>query len=182
MHRALKCFICPKDTKDEAGALVCESCAVKSVLEVGGGNAVHQHQGLRRLPHYLNLDRVPYDDRTVRTTLGVDPLPAKDDSVDFIYTSHCLEHVTELKYLLNECWRVLKETGSMEIVVPLFSSDKALAIDHVRVFSRETFKSLQYSDIRDYGFKPWLILYCEGEKDNAGNPEIRCRMAPDKTT
>jgi len=47
-------------------------------------------------------------------------LPFKDSSVDFIYTSHFLEHITrqEALKILRECFRVLKPRGRIRVVVP----------------------------------------------------------------
>jgi SAM-dependent methyltransferase len=48
------------------------------------------------------------------------PLPYPDNSVDTIYSSHAIEHMTpeEARRLLVECHRVLMPTRVMRIVVP----------------------------------------------------------------
>jgi len=47
-------------------------------------------------------------------------LPFKPGSVDFIYTSHFLEHLKrfEAEHVLKECLRVLKTPGVLRIVLP----------------------------------------------------------------
>ena len=47
-------------------------------------------------------------------------LPLKNNSVDFIYCSHVLEHVEywQSKNILKECRRVLKRNGVLRIVLP----------------------------------------------------------------
>ena len=47
-------------------------------------------------------------------------IPLKDQSVDFIYSSHMLEHIPfrDLINLLKECKRVLKEEGTFSVCVP----------------------------------------------------------------
>ncbi|MCH7499202.1 MAG: methyltransferase domain-containing protein [Nitrospinae bacterium] len=47
-------------------------------------------------------------------------IPFIDDSVDFVYSSHFLEHLhrEEALYLLNESYRVLKPGGTVRICVP----------------------------------------------------------------
>ena len=51
------------------------------------------------------------------------PLPVDDSSIDCIYTSHTLEHLTlsQVKHVLNESHRVLKPGGVIRIIVPDFS-------------------------------------------------------------
>ena len=48
------------------------------------------------------------------------PLPWKDNSIDIIYSSHTLEHLSKMegRMLLKECYRVLKPNGIIRIVVP----------------------------------------------------------------
>lgn len=47
-------------------------------------------------------------------------LPFKESSIDYIYTSHFLEHVTELEgdRILDDMYRILKIGGKIRIVVP----------------------------------------------------------------
>jgi predicted SAM-dependent methyltransferase len=56
-------------------------------------------------------------------------LPLSDNSVSLIYCSHTLEHLEEkyaLKFL-SECYRVLKVSGVMRIVVPSTDQDHKIA-------------------------------------------------------
>jgi len=47
-------------------------------------------------------------------------LPFASDSVDFIYTSHFLEHLKkfDVERLLKDCFRALKKGGTLRVVVP----------------------------------------------------------------
>jgi len=47
-------------------------------------------------------------------------LPFKDNEVDYIYSSHMLEHLSRSKadFVLTECYRVLKSGGVLRLVVP----------------------------------------------------------------
>ncbi|WP_363268389.1 methyltransferase domain-containing protein [Okeania sp. SIO2B3] len=56
--------------------------------------------------------------------------PLKDNSVDLIYGSHCLEHFSHrmVSQVLNEWFRVLKEGGILRLSVPDFD----LLIDKYR--------------------------------------------------
>jgi predicted SAM-dependent methyltransferase len=48
------------------------------------------------------------------------PIPFADSSVDFIFSSHLLEHLTRLQAvgLLTEAYRVLRPTGTIRVAVP----------------------------------------------------------------
>lgn len=45
-------------------------------------------------------------------------LPFKDGAVDFVFSSHLLEHIADHKKALSEWWRVLKEGGRMCLYLP----------------------------------------------------------------
>ena len=45
-----------------------------------------------------------------------------DNSVDHIYSSHCLEHLDDIEKIIVEFTRVLKINGKIEIIVPHFSN------------------------------------------------------------
>ena len=51
---------------------------------------------------------------------GKDPLPFEDNTFDFVYSAHCLEHVPwhRSRAALKEAYRVLKTGGTLEIHVP----------------------------------------------------------------
>lgn len=45
-------------------------------------------------------------------------LPFGSDSQDYVYSSHCLEHISDYHFTLTEWFRVLKIKGFMIIIVP----------------------------------------------------------------
>lgn len=65
----------------------------------------------------------------------------EDDSIDYIYSAHCIEHIPEKKNLfaLKEAYRALKPGGVIRTVVP----------------SREFYESLGTND-----GDPWVERYC----------------------
>jgi predicted SAM-dependent methyltransferase len=71
-----------------------------------------------QLEGYINLDL----NKDLPNVLAANALylPFKDNSMDEIYASHFLEHLTpiELDYELVECRRVLKPKGLFHIIVP----------------------------------------------------------------
>ena len=58
---------------------------------------------------YINIDVSSKADITL--DLGIDKLPFEDDSVDFIFSYHTLEHVPDYLFALSEIHRVLKHGG-----------------------------------------------------------------------
>lgn len=77
--------------------------------------------GKQKRPGFIGVDLVEGEevDYVVDVRNG---LPFLDGEVEEIFTSHFLEHLTgsETQKLLKECYRVLKESGTMEIIVPDF--------------------------------------------------------------
>ena len=80
-------------------------------LNIGCGKRFHKA--------WINLDVLPADTNVIHcdVTKG---LPFKDDSMDMVYHSHVLEHLSQEKgkQLINECYRVLKKGGILRVVVP----------------------------------------------------------------
>lgn len=71
--------------------------------------------------YHLNIDPV------VKNAIGVDTdypgydgenLPFPDESLDFVHSSHCLEHIENYVKALQEWYRVLQVGGYMIITVP----------------------------------------------------------------
>lgn len=53
------------------------------------------------------------------------PWPWQNESVDEIYCSHFVEHVPDLVSFMNECYRILKPGGTMEIAHPYQHNNRA---------------------------------------------------------
>jgi SAM-dependent methyltransferase len=91
-------------------------------------------------------------------------LPFEDSSVDYIYTSHFLEHLKrfEAEKILKECWRVLKDGGILRVVVPdlgiilkkYAEKDKQFFIDAFYRDNREVAKNLTLADLLSGVFYP----------------------------
>lgn len=45
-------------------------------------------------------------------------LPFDDNSMDYVFSSHCLEHITDYSRTIEEWFRVLKLNGRLIIIVP----------------------------------------------------------------
>lgn len=110
-----------------------------------------------------------------------DPIPYPDNSADFIEAHNFLEHIHRgpgLQLLMNECHRVLKPNGIMEIIVPDAETAFTLAVQditHVSFWIKGTFKYLSGERPRnaDYGFRHWKILRLEnGNEANTYDPRV----------
>jgi len=69
-------------------------------------------------------------------------IPLPDNSVDYIYCSHILEHIWYLPQLKKELIRILRPLGVLLVVVPHMLSPDAWGDDtHCRAFSEASFSS-----------------------------------------
>ena len=105
-------------------------------LEIGGGTT------FARGDNWLNMDRVPTAD--IVCDLDNTPWPLADDSVDQIYTSHCIEHVKCPISFLKECTRIGKIGCNVEIRCPSPYSDLAMVAGHVSVFSPQAARNMDH--------------------------------------
>ncbi len=62
-------------------------------------------------------------------------LPFEDDSVDEVSSSHCLEHITNLRGILREIVRVCRTGAPVEIRVPHWLSSMAMCAGHRQTIS-----------------------------------------------
>lgn len=80
-------------------------------------------------------------------------LPFDDNSIDLIYSEHCLEHIQDLKSLMEECYRVLKEGGIFRYIVPYAFKGNAgfRHIEHVHFFTEDWYKCFtEWAELNDY--------------------------------
>ena len=75
--------------------------------------------GSRTFSLWDNIDHDPECAPDHLLDLGNDPLPYADNSVEAIYFSHALDHLTfrEGQFILGECLRVLRPGGVLRVVV-----------------------------------------------------------------
>lgn len=94
-------------------------------------------------------------------------LPLADESCDSIRCFHLLEHIRreDLVALMNEFWRATKFGGVLDIEVPLFPSDDAMADpSHVSFFVSRTFDYFAWNteagtgEAVSYGIKFWKMV------------------------
>ncbi len=81
------------------------------MVNLGCGPRVH--------PRWVNMDLVPLHELVKPVNLS-EPLPFADRSVDVIYHSHVLEHLSRVQgnQFIRECHRILRPDGILRVVVP----------------------------------------------------------------
>lgn len=107
------------------------------MLELGGG----------RIPRfgYVNLDIVPLADIVFDLDcVPPDRLPLEDQSVEAVFSSHCLEHVRSPFAVLQEVARVCVVGAPVEIRVPHPLSDLAMTYGHQQVISPVDIQNVLY--------------------------------------
>lgn len=82
---------------------------------------------------FVNMDLCETAD--IRHDMTCRPWPLADDSVDAVYSCHCLEHLDGALPTLHEICRVCKVGAQVEIRVPFPTSDMAMCYGHRHVFS-----------------------------------------------
>jgi glycosyltransferase involved in cell wall biosynthesis len=87
---------------------------------------------------YINVDRVPAPGVTVADLQQ--PWPWPDGSVTHIRAHDVIEHLADKIFIMNEMWRVLKQGGKAEIVVPTTEGTGAWQDPtHVSFWNRRSF-------------------------------------------
>jgi SAM-dependent methyltransferase len=87
---------------------------------------------------FIGLDRYPLPGVDIIADLDR-PLPFCDDSVDLVYASHSLEHVTDLLVAIKEIYRVCRHGAQVCIVAPYYQQSLNLANPyHKQVFNEHT--------------------------------------------
>lgn len=72
----------------------------------------------------LGIDFSSMSDADIVLDLNKEKLPFEDNSIDFAFSSHALEHLTVDGFfnVLSEVYRILKPEGQFKLVVPYFTT------------------------------------------------------------
>lgn len=97
-------------------------------IELGGG------KNPRGAP-FLNIDRIPI--ANIVLDIEKAELPFSDDSVDEVYSAHCLEHISNLVGILKEILRVCHEHAIVELHFPHWLQSMAMCYDHKHVIGEQ---------------------------------------------
>ena len=93
--------------------------------------------GVNKPEGYIGIDNVTEADIQHDLCEGI---PFEAGTVDVIRAKDILEHLPDTIFIMNECWRVLKPEGVLEIIVPRFPHvDSVKDPTHIKFFTVETF-------------------------------------------
>jgi SAM-dependent methyltransferase len=85
--------------------------------------------GRKKIAGAIGVDFSSMSDADIVIDLNHERLPFDDSSVDFIYSSHTLEHLSldGFFHVMKEAYRVLRPEGQFKVVVPYFTTTLNLA-------------------------------------------------------
>ncbi|WP_269622690.1 class I SAM-dependent methyltransferase [Prochlorococcus marinus] len=84
-------------------------------LEIGCGSSKYNED-------YIGIDIIDYDNVDIVGDVFEILEEFPSNSVDSIFTRHFLEHIKDVKSLINEFTRVLKVKGKLRVIVPHFAN------------------------------------------------------------
>jgi SAM-dependent methyltransferase len=103
---------------------------IQAYLRDPGLRKLQLGAGMTPLPGWLNTDLVPQGNGVVFLD-ATRPFPMRDESFDYVFSEHQIEHVTleQGERMLRECFRVLKRGGTMRLATPSLEAMVALSTD-----------------------------------------------------
>lgn len=105
--------------------------------------------------NYFPVDFVPeiYEKRNIhiRDKVNMEEIPYPDNTFDFIYNCHILEHVPNDIKAMNELYRVLKDDGVCITLVPLFDIENTLEKEEYNTPELRLKYYGQHDHLRKYG-------------------------------
>lgn len=100
---------------------------MKKKLNIGSGS--------NRVEGFKNLDLIKNKDVDYVHNLEQTPYPFKDNFFTEIRAYSVCEHIHNFEGFMNECHRILKKDGILDIHVPYYHCGSAIRPDHVRFFN-----------------------------------------------
>ena len=124
---------------------------------------LHLGCGCVKKEGWINVDSQARVNPDVVTDLSQFPWPFESNSADEIYSSHVFEHIVDAVGVMNECFRILKPGGTLEVIVP-FAMTYAHMTDptHCRPWTDTTVKYfLRGTDSQaTYGAGGFDLIFC----------------------
>ncbi|MFC1884327.1 methyltransferase domain-containing protein [Thermodesulfobacteriota bacterium] len=103
-------------------------------MKIYFGCGKHKKEG------YVNVDIVQLPTVDVVHNMNVFPYPFEDNSADEILLIHILEHLPDTIKVMEEVWRICKNSALVKIDVPYYNSPGAFHDPtHIKFFTEHTF-------------------------------------------
>lgn len=109
----------------------------------------------------LGVDIINHPSIDYIVDLSKDTIPLPDDSVEYVYSSHFLEHIDSPEHILKELSRVCCDGAKIEIWTPYLSHDTAFYFSHKQQLSEDLWKQfcLSYGGIAGVRWQLERIRY-----------------------
>jgi hypothetical protein len=93
---------------------------------------------------FIGVDNVPSPDTDVVCNLEAEKLPFEDNSVSYIFSSHCLEHIRSEKLvpIFDEFSRVCQDGAAIEIWNPYAFHRDGYVLGHITFLTEEIYHHL----------------------------------------
>lgn len=130
-----------------------------SILDIGSLNYTLYNILKERKPNLIHFG-IDYMDNTTespknytfkKTDLNKEPIPFEDNTFDYVYASHVIEHLQDPINFFSECIRVLKPNGKILIMAP---SEIGLSLKGMS-FNYDNFRSISFFDDPTHVMRPW---------------------------
>ncbi len=115
--------------------------------------------GVSYLPGFTNIDVSAKAD--LQLNLNSDRLPFDDDSIELIFSYHCLEHLDKYLFALGEIHRVLQHQGRFLIGVPYVTLTEFNLVNpyHRQNFNEYSFDFFEPGKLKDSAAEENEILF-----------------------
>jgi hypothetical protein len=96
--------------------------------------------GKDKVDGFLGIDRVKTGAVDIIHDMNTFPYPFDDNSVNNVLLSHILEHLPDTIRVMEEIWRICKNSAMIRVVVPYYNSPgQHHDPTHVRFFTEHSF-------------------------------------------
>ena len=93
---------------------------------------------------FINIDKMEENEPDLLFDLECKkPFPFPDNSIDYVYGSHVIEHIRDIFCLFRELYRICKPGAQLMFITPYATSDDAFeSLDHCRMLNENSWMYL----------------------------------------